>query len=147
MVGQQVMEDIVSHLTFGSNEHNDYLQRKLAHYNAWLLDPKREVGSGPYPGFPEDIARTKGVAKLKADIAAKAETKAKFKTMWTPTAPKKERAKRAKRTDGPTKQDRAVEIYRELNGDKATVISAIQERLGMSVAGATTYFYNAKKLA
>ena len=143
MVGQQVMENIVSHLTYGSNEHNDYLQRKLAHYNAWLLDPKREVGSGPYPGFPDDIARTKGVAKLKAEFAAKAEVKAKAKA----AAPKKEHAKRAKRTDGPTKQDRTVEIYRELNGDKATVISAIQERLGMSVAGATTYFYNAKKLA
>ena len=126
----------------GTNEHNDYLTRKLAHYNEWLLDPKRKAGSGPYPGFPEDVELEKAVRKMQAEAVAKVKVKAE-----KAAAPKKERAKRAKRTEGPTKQDRAVEIYRELNGDKATVISAIQERLGMSVAGATTYFYNAKKLA
>ena len=129
----------------GTNEHNDYLTRKLAHYNEWLLDPKRKAGSGPYPGFPEDVELEKAVRKMQAEAVAKVKTE-RWKNA-NAAAPKKERAKRAKRTEGPTKQDRAVEIYRELNGDKATVISAIQERLGMSVAGATTYFYNAKKLA
>lgn len=28
-------------------------QRRLDHYNAWLMDPKREFGK-PYPGYPED---------------------------------------------------------------------------------------------
>ena len=122
----------------------DYGTRKLAHYNVWLLDPNRKpYPEGRYPGFPEDVEREQALAAYKQEFVQRA-AKAKPKAEKAPKAP---RAKRAKRTEGPTKQDRAVEIYRELAGDKATVISAIQERLGMSLAGATTYFYNAKKLA
>ena len=120
----------------------DYGTRKLAHYNVWLLDPNRKpYPEGRYPGFPEDVEREQALAAYKQEFVQRA---AKPKSEKAPKAP---RVKRAKRTEGPTKQDRAVEIYRELAGDKATVISAIQERLGMSLAGATTYFYNAKKLA
>ena len=137
-VGAKVMESVVSNL----NAHNDYLQRKLDHYNAWLMDPKRELGSGPYPGFPEDVKLKAGRAIMQAEAKAKVEAKAA-----KAAKPKAVKAKRAPKASGPTKQDRAVEIFRELNGDKAAVISAIQERLDMSVAGATTYFYNAKKLA
>jgi hypothetical protein len=137
-VGAKVMESVVSNL----NAHNDYLQRKLDHYNKWLLDPKRELGSGPYPGFPEDVKLKAGRAIMQAEAKAKVEAKAA-----KAAKPKAVKAKRAPKASGPTKQDRAVEIFRELNGDKAAVISAIQERLDMSVAGATTYFYNAKKLA
>lgn len=138
------MVDVMKDVAMTLVQDNDYLSRKLAHYNAWLLNPKRELGSGPYPGFPEEVKQAKAVAKLKAEAAAKVEAKAK-------AAPAKKAATKAKRVRkegaGPTKQDQAVEIFRELNGDKASVISAIQERLGMSAAGATTYFYNAKKLA
>ena len=133
-VGSRVMESMVTNL----NAHNDYLQRKLDHYNTWLLDPKRDFGK-PYPGFPEEVKLKAGVAKMQAEAKAKVEAKA--------AKPKAVKAKRAPKASGPSKQDRAVEIFRELNGDKAAVISAIQERLDMSVAGATTYFYNAKKLA
>jgi len=115
---------------------SDYGTRKLAHYNMWLLDPDRKpYPTEPYPGFPEDLVRPAQVVREEKAAKPKAEK-----------APKAVKAKRAKRTEGPTKQDRAVEIYRELAGDKAAVISAIQERLGMSVAGATSYYYNAKKL-
>ena len=134
-VGSRVMESMVTNL----NAHNDYLQRKLDHYNKWLLDPKRPVDGKPYPGFPEDNQLKAGRAIMQAEAKAKVEAKA--------AKPKAVKAKRAPKASGPTKQDRAVEIFRELNGDKAAVISAIQERLEMSVAGATTYFYNAKKLA
>jgi hypothetical protein len=129
-------------MTVGSNEHNDYLTRKLAHYNQWLLDPKRTPGK-PYGGFPEDIAQAKALEAYKADFAerkAKAEPKAKV-----PRAPKAKKAR--KEGSGPTKQDKAVEIFQRLSGDKATVIATIQNELGMSLAGATTYYYNAKKLA
>jgi hypothetical protein len=48
----------------------------------------------------------------------------------------------------PTKQDRALEIYRDFAGQsKDNVIAKIREQLDMSPAGATTYYYNAKKLA
>ena len=137
-VGSKVMESVVMNL----NAHNDYLQRKLDHYNAWLMDPKRELGSGPYPGFPEDVKVKAGRAVLQAEAKAKVEAKAA-----KAAKPKAVKAKRAPKASGPTKQDRAVEIYKRLSGDKAQVISAIQTELGMSVAGATTYFYNAKKLA
>ena len=137
-VGSKVMESVVMNL----NAHNDYLQRKLDHYNAWLMDPKRELGSGPYPGFPEDVKVKAGRAIMQAEAKAKVEAKAA-----KAAKPKAVKAKRAPKASGPTKQDRAVEIFKRLSGDKAQVISAIQTELGMSVAGATTYFYNAKKLA
>ena len=134
-VGSRVMESVVSNL----NAHNDYLQRKLDHYNAWLLDPKRALGSGPYPGVPEDNKLKAGRAILQAEVKAKAEAKA--------VKAAKPKAVKARKAEGPTKQERAVELYKRLNGSKVEVIQAIQTELGMSVAGATTYFYNAKKLA
>lgn len=50
---------------------------------------------------------------------------------------------RAKRSG--TKQEAAQAIFKRLNGVRKDVIIAIQTELGMSEAGATTYFYNAKK--
>lgn len=119
---------------------SDFGTRKLAHYNKWLLDPKRPSGQ-IYPGFPEELARQKQ--------AEKAQAKAAVSTKSAKAVAVKPKAKRAKRaSDGSvTKQELAVQIFRELDGNKVAVISAIQERLDMSLAGATTYFYNAKKLA
>ena len=123
------------------NEYNDYLTRKLAHYNQWLGDPKRSYKDGPYKGFPEDL-----------EYAARAHEN-RIRALAPEQAPKapierKKKSKRVKKTPdgGPTKQTRAVDIYKRLGGDKAAVIQAIQDELGMSTAGATTYFYNAKKL-
>jgi hypothetical protein len=100
------------------------------------LDPKRKVEDGPYPGFPEDFVKPKRAVKA---VAAPAKAIAK-------AAPAKKTKKRAARAgNGPTKQMLANEIFARLGGDKAAVIAAIQQDLGMSLAGATTYFYNAKK--
>lgn len=126
------------------NEYNDFMTRKLAHYNQWLLDPKRSFKDGPYPGFPEEIELERGRQILKEEYQARTQQKQEKKG----AAPRKERKKRVKKTadGGPTKQDRAVEIYKRLNGVKGDVIQMIQTELGMSLAGATTYYYNAKKL-
>lgn len=51
----------------------------------------------------------------------------------------------AKRSN--TKQALANEQYRKHQGDRTAVINFLMEDLGMSKAGATTYFYNAKKAA
>jgi len=125
------------------------LDRKLAHYNVWLLDKNREFGK-PYPGFPEDLKR-KGKKMQSNVIADMTEVLSGTKA---PVAASKAKAKpakaAAKKSDGPragSKGDMALAIYKRLNGDKASVISAIQTEIGMSAAGATTYFYNAKKLA
>lgn len=123
------------------NQRVAFNERKLAHYNKWLLDPNREFGIA-YPGFPEELEYVKHIAN-RARKAAKeviVEAKAKAKAA-------KPKAKRAPRGEGPTKQELACKIYERLAGDKLAVIEAIQTELGMSPAGATTYFYNAKKLA
>ena len=134
------------------NEYNAYLDRKLAHYNVWLLDNSREIGK-PYPGFPEDIQarpvkfRMKNMQTMNAfeqydhDVAQRS---AKPKAIREPKVAKEPKAPRA---TGPTKADRALEIFKRLSGDKGAVIAAIKDELSMSDAGATTYFYNAKKLA
>lgn len=127
------------------NTYHNYLDRKLAHYNAWLLDSKREFGK-PYPGFPEDMKKGKKMqSPVIADMAA---TLSGAKA--APAKAKPAKAKAARKSEGPkagTKSQLAVEIYKRLAGDKAAVIAAIQDELKMSLAGATTYFYNAKKAA
>lgn len=82
---------------------------------------QEEEGSG----YAVEKAITKSVAKAKAVVAT-----AKEKT---------------KRTN--TKTARATAIYKQHNGDKSAIINAYMTELGMSKAGATTYFYNAKKAA
>ena len=120
---------------------NNYLQRKLDHYNAWLLDPKRKVEDGPYKGFPEEVERAAKLAKGRAIMEAERAAKP-AKVVKTKVAAKRPRA------DGPTKQERALEIYRaNIKLSKDNVIAIIREKLDMSTAGATTYYYNAKKLA
>jgi hypothetical protein len=113
--------------------NSEYGTRKLAHYNAWLLNPNRPDGER-YPGFPEEVivtaARARMVAKL--HVARKA----------TPA-----RVRAPKEIKAGTKLAQAVDIFRKLGGDKAAVIAEIQVACSMSLAGATTYFYNAKKAA
>ena len=118
------------------NAHSEYLTRKLAHYNEWLLDNKREVGV-PYPGFPED----QKAAKWTTPPAPKAEQPAVVKA-----APAK-KVKKAKRVAGagPTKQELANAIFKQCAGDKAATVAQIQNQLNMTLAGATTYYYNARK--
>ena len=118
----------------------NYMQRKLDHYNAWLLDPKRPFGVA-YGGFPEDKQKEAGIKALQTEFVAKAEAKKKV-------AASKPKAIRARKSSGPTKQDRAIELYKaNIKLSKDNVISIIREQLDMSPAGATTYYYNAKKLA
>ena len=138
------------------NTYNAYMDRKLAHYNVWLLDNSREAGK-PYPGFPEDKQarpvkfRMKNMQTMNAfqqydhDVAER--RAASSLVAKAAKAPKEPKAPKAPRASGPTKADRALEIFKRLGGDKAAVIAAIKDELSMSDAGATTYFYNAKKLA
>ena len=138
------------------NTYNEYMDRKLAHYNVWLLDNSREIGK-PYPGFPEDKQarpvkfRMKNMQTMNAfqqydhDVAER--RAASSLVAKAEKAPKVAKEPKAPRASGPTKADRALEIFKRLSGDKAAVIAAIKDELSMSDAGATTYFYNAKKLA
>lgn len=128
------------------NEYNDYCSRKLAHYNVWLLDGKREFGK-PYPGFPEDVKLAKKGTKVESPVISNM-VAVMSGTAKAPKASAKRVARKG--SEGPktgTKSQLAVEIYKRLAGDKSAVIAAIQDELKMSLAGATTYFYNAKKAA
>jgi len=134
------------------NEYNAYLDRKLAHYNVWLVDNSREIGK-PYPGFPEDKQarpvkyRMKNMQVMNAFEQLEYDQAQRKAKPVAVKEPKVAKAPKAPRATGPTKADRALEIFKRLSGDKAAVIAAIKDELSMSDAGATTYFYNAKKLA
>jgi hypothetical protein len=128
------------------------LDRKLAHYNVWLVDNSREAGK-PYPGFPEDKQpsavkyRMKNMQVMNAFEQLDYDLEQRRAKPKAVSAPKEPKAPKAPRATGPTKADRALEIFKRLSGDKGAVIAAIKDELSMSDAGATTYFYNAKKLA
>ena len=128
------------------NEYSQYLDRKLKHYNEWLMNPKRSIISGPYPGFPEDLEREAALNNLRADFAQRIAKKQQQeeKPVEVVDKPKKTR-NRVKKIAGPSRQVQAQEIYKRLNGDRAAVVRAIQDELGMPAGSAMTYFYNSKK--
>ena len=122
---------------------NSYGTRKLAHYNAWLCNPKRDIGAGPYPGFPEDMKLARARKSLQDEFVARAVVKAKV------VATKPVKVERAKKIAGaPSKLDCAIELYKANQGlARVNLIQLIKDELVMSSAGASTYYYNAKKAA
>lgn len=148
-----------------SPEAASYSERKLAFYNAWLTDTKRKLGE-PCPPFPEDLTRTPVTVKGKKmtdvtvpstpEIAAAviAQTVASLTGEGPavdvkPAKKAKGMPKAADRVKGKAREgsklEQAISIFQRLGGDKAATIAEIQCACGMSLAGATTYFYNAKK--
>lgn len=115
---------------------SSYLKRKLDHYNSWLLDPSRPLTSS-YPGFPEDIKREKAINTLASEVKIKTEAR-KMRA--------KIQKKRAKHETGRSKAELAAEFFTKHSGNKDLVVADLQNFAGMSKAGATTYFYNAKKM-
>lgn len=115
-----------------AKEQAEYGDRKLAHWNAWLLDPNREFGS-IYPGFPEDAVapKAKRVAKVTDKVAKKGKV---------PAAKTKRAAK------GGTKLEKAKALFKaNMKLSRENMIGLFMEQLQMSKAGATTYYYNAQK--
>ena len=103
------------------------------------IDLKNEPGVATLP-VEEGIIKIMGIIK-KAERKAKMKAETKVKV----AKPKKTRAPRG---NGPSKKERALQIYREtIHFGKNNVIEAFMEQLSMSKAGATTYFYNCKKEA
>ena len=125
------------------NQQADYGTRKLAHYKKWLLDPTRPIGV-PYSGFPEDLIKPKG-KKMQSPAIAQVAATLSGKKGPAIAAPIKKASKRSTGAKVGTKSEAALAIYTRHSGDKNATIAAIQSDLGMSLAGATTYYYNAKK--
>jgi hypothetical protein len=99
-----------------------------------------EDSRGSEYGIPKDegqwapISKPKGWKKVPAPVAK--------------PAPKAPKATRKSSSGGPTKKEQALILVRDIYGKghgKDMAIQRIQDVLGMSKAGATTYFYNAKK--
>jgi hypothetical protein len=135
------------------NDYNLYCQRKLDHYNAWLCDTKRKIGL-PYEGFPEDdeFLTQAGVGMESTVIQDMVDTLTETKVVPESAKPERKRKSKAekpvarKAKEG-SKAERAVDIFKRLGGAKSEVIAAFMSELSMSQAGATTYFYNTKKIA
>ena len=96
--------------------------RKALHDRIGYVDPKGYFHQKGKKVESEVVTETKAV---------KSEKPAKAKNV----------AKRAG-----SKGEAALEIFKRFSGARAEVITAIQNELGMSKAGATTYFYNAKRI-
>lgn len=115
----------------------DQLQARLDHYNKWLMDPNRPFVS-TYPGFPDDKKLENARKKLAEDFS-------KRNIKVVDIVPKK-RAKSPKKASGfVSLKSLASELYAKHSGNKELVINDLINTGGMTKAGATTYFYNAKK--
>lgn len=90
---------------------------------------------------PKTVKQSKGEV-IRDGRRAKPATKAKKVAKQEAEVVVTETVETAK---GESKAARAKEIVQQLQGVRKDSIKAIMEQLGMSQAGATTYFYNAKK--
>ena len=123
----------------------EYTER-LRHYNEWLMDDTRDVTS-TYPGFPGDSKKEKTTVMVdKPEVAPINPKKGSKNSMKIQNVGIK--VARSTISKGPktgTKQAKAIEIVRKLGVDqKAQAIDTIMHDLGMSKAGATTYFHNSR---
>lgn len=124
-----------------SVQYNDVdATARLAHYNAWLLDPNREMGT-TYPGYPADqegADKVKRVRKIAADVVVN-------------EMAKKTRAASTKKSTGKvTNRERVAALIRDLpyntKAEKELVIGKIVDLLGVTKSNAAVYAYNAKRM-
>lgn len=113
------------------SELSSYYTAKLAHYNAWLGDSTRELGTF-YPGFPDEITLVQEAVEPAVEAPIARAKKAAPKTVKTPGKG--------------TKLEQAKALFKaNPEMTRAEIIALFQAELGMSKAGATTYFYSAQK--
>lgn len=130
-------------VTTPSNARNDELTDRLNHYNDWLMDTKREIPSY-YPGYPGDKTKKPTTTVVEKPKVAPVKPKKGKSVMSIETVGVKV-AKIARGPKAGTKQSKAIDIVRVLGvSAKAESIDKIMAELGMSKAGATTYFHNAR---
>jgi len=106
-----------------------FADMKLKHYNQWLTDESREMGT-VYPGFPGDTPVRTVVEKVKEMKAERAVRKT--------TAAKPAKAE--------SKKVAAIRIFEQEKGDRVKVIARLKDEVNMTQAGAQSYFYSIKKL-
>lgn len=122
----------------GKDESGSYSytgQVKMMHGDTVIFEDNEGLVYGVHKddGMFQEVKKPKGWNRPKS-------------VMGTPFTPKKE--KKRKKADGPTKKEQALILVRDTWGKghgKDVAIQRIIDVLGMSKAGATTYFYAAKK--
>ena len=116
-------------------------QKRLDHYNKWLLDPKREFGT-TYPGYPEDVKKPISRKKGKMMEAVAVDTKVSKPVKVTKV--KAESPAKAPR-DG-SKLSKALEVVKATGkDDKEACLVAIVNALSVTRGNASIYY--AKSLA
>lgn len=112
-------------------------QKRLDHYNRWLLDPKREAGT-TYPGYPEDRkvkSRKKGriMEQVAVDTGVMKNVVKTVKAVKAPKAPR----------EG-TKLSKAIVIVKDTGkDDKEACLKALVEALAITRGNASIYYAKA----
>ena len=142
-------------------------QKRLDHYNAWLLDPTREFGGAPYPGYPEDSVEDKNNSYLEptesvetgqdapvlSDKKSNKINKLAQRKVTVAFGPKVSHNKNTKSMKGNvmtkvTNLSKATEIVRvqvEARTPKAAILDMIVAELSVSRSNAFVYFTKATK--
>lgn len=142
-------------------------QKRLDHYNAWLLDPTREFGGAPYPGYPEDSVEDKNNsyseptesvetgqdAPVLSDKKSNKIKKLAQRKVTVAFGPKVSHNKNTKSMKGNvmtkvTNLSKATEIVRvqvEARTPKAAILDMIVAELSVSRSNAFVYFTKATK--
>ena len=116
-------------------------QKRLDHYNAWLMDNTREFGK-PYPGYPEDKNDSYSVKTVQKDQVLPVTVAKKSKKRYNNHIDT-HTSKGSKMTKV-TNLSRATDIVKE-SADKATAIAKIVEVLGVTRSNAFVYYTKASK--
>lgn len=115
-------------------------QRRLDHYNKWLMDPKRPIDS-VYPGYPGDTNKNDSYLDTQAER--------KVVTKVVALSDKVSHNENTEKLKGNmmskvTNLSRAIDIVRA-NPDKQVALAAIVETLGVKRPNAFVYFTKAVK--
>lgn len=118
-------------------------QRRLDHYNEWLMDPKRPLGS-TYPGYPGDKDRAKKSGKKSKEI-----NKLVRRKVTVAFGPKVSHNQNTEEMKGNmmtkvTNLSRAIEIVR-VTPAKAEALDKLVAELGVKRPNAFVYFTKAQK--
>ena len=138
-------------------------QRRLDHYNEWLMDPTREFGK-PYPGYPEDSVGDKNDSYLESTESVETVqsapvssgkksnkiNKLQHRKVTVAFGPKVSHNKQTENLKGNdmskvTKLSQATEIVKAAKS-KQEALADIQNALGVSKSNAFVYFTKASKI-
>ena len=117
-------------------------QKRLDHYNAWLMDNTREFGK-PYPGYPEDKNDSYSVKTVQKDQVLPVTVAKKSKKRYNNHIDT-HTSKGSKMTKV-TNLSRATEIVKA-SATKAEALEKIVAELSVSRSNAFVYFTKATKI-